>query len=314
MSLNIALQMDPPQTVNIHHDSSYALGREAQRRGYHLHFYPPESLSFDTKIGSFATMQPLIFNADSHHPATLGDSETRALSEVDVILMRQDPPFNMEYITATYLLEYASAATVIVNNPKSVREAPEKLWVNQFQEFIPRTLITRNLAEIEKFRAEIGKIIVKPLYGNGGYGILLLEKNDPNLAAIIELFTAIEPLPVIAQQYIPAISQGDKRIILIDGKIGGLFTRIPQPGHIRSNLHVGGKAISDTFSKRDYEICEALGPKLKAQGLIFTGIDVIGDYLTEINITSPTGIVEMNHFNATQIESQIWDAIESKLS
>ena len=314
MSLKIALQMDPPHLVNIAGDSSFAIGIEAQSRGYQLYYYRPTDLNFDNQKGVSARVQSLKFQADASNPAILGEVENINLTEFDVILMRQDPPFDMGYITATHILESVSSKVLVLNNPKEVRDAPEKLWVmDQFSEFMPRTLISRDLDALQEFHREFGEIILKPLYGNGGFGILYLGKNDPNLSASLELFFAIDNLPIIAQQYLPNIAKGDKRIILIDGELGGAINRLPVKGQVRSNLHVGGQATPSDLTTREYEICEALKPELKKRGLLFTGIDIIDNHLTEINITSPTGIVEINHFNHCKLEADIWNAIENKL-
>ncbi len=304
--------MDPPQQINITGDSSYLLGKEAQKRNYPLYYYHPKNLSWDSKHGSFAFMQKLQFTDDAKNPAILGAEEIIPLSEMQVILMRQDPPFDMNYITATHILEQ-SDNLLVVNNASAVRNAPEKIWVNLFKKFMPRTLISRNVSEIKKFHHEMGSIIIKPLYGNGGFGIFKIDKNDANLDALIELFQSIDNLPIIAQQYLPNVDKGDKRIILIDGEIGGAIDRIPQKGQVRSNMHVGGKAVKATLTKRDYEICEALKQPLKQQGLLFTGIDIIDGHLTEINVTSPTGIQEINRFDKKHLEADIWNAIEAKL-
>ena len=311
MVKNVALQMDPPQNIDITGDSSYALGMEAQKRGYQLYYYPPELLSWDSKRGVFAKMQSLTFTTDSKNPAILGEAETINLADIDVVLMRQDPPFDMGYITATHLLEQAE--TCVVNNPSGVRNAPEKIWVNHFKEFMPHSLISHDKIEIMQFHRDVGDIIIKPLYGNGGFAIFKLNKGDSNADALLELFFAKDNIPIIAQQYLPNITKGDKRVVLIDGEIGGAINRVPQKGELRSNMHVGGTAEKTTLTKRDIEICEALKQPLKQEGLLFTGIDIIDGHLTEINVTSPTGIQEINRFNNLCLQSDIWNAIEMRI-
>ena len=312
MIKNVALQMDAPQNIDIKSDSSYMLGIEAQKRGYQLYYYPPELLSWDSKQGVFAKMQTLKFTQDPQNPAELGEPETIMLTDMQVVLMRQDPPFDMGYITATHLLEQAE--TCVVNNPSGVRNAPEKIWVNLFKQFMPHSLISRDKDEIKQFHRELGEIIIKPLYGNGGFGIFKMGENDANLDALLELFFAQDNIPLIAQQYLPNITKGDKRVVLIDGEIGGAINRVPQSGKLRSNLHVGGMATKTELTKRDIEICEALKQPLKQEGLLFTGIDIIDGHLTEINVTSPTGIQEINHFNNVCLQSDIWNAIEDNQS
>lgn len=311
--LKVALQMDPPQSINIRMDSSYILGIEAQKRGAELFYYHPSDLSWHSKQGSFAKMQRLEFTDNPANPAILGAAEQIILNQLDVILMRQDPPFDMNYITRTHLLEQAGNHVKIFNHPRAVRDMPEKLWVNLFKQYMPETLISNDVHEVKKFQQAMGKIIIKPLYGNGGFGIFMIDKAAENLDALLELFQSIDNLPIIAQQYLPNISKGDKRIILIDGEIGGAINRVPQANQVRSNLHVGGTACKTTLTKTEHEICEMLKPELKKHDLLFTGIDVIDGHLTEINITSPTGIQEINHFDNVRLEQQIWDAIERKL-
>ncbi|MCH9851899.1 MAG: glutathione synthase [Alphaproteobacteria bacterium] len=308
MIKNVALQMDIPHNIDITSDSSYMLGMEAQKRGYQLYYYPPELLSWDSRRGVFAKMQTLKFTQDPQKPAELGETETINLAAIDVVLMRQDPPFDMGYITATHLLEQAE--TCVVNNPSGVRNAPEKIWVNLFKQFMPHSLISHDKDEIKQFHRDIGEIIIKPLYGNGGFGIFKLDKDDTNLDALLELFFAQDNIPLIAQQYLPNISKGDKRVVLIDGEIAGAINRVPQKGNVRSNLHVGGIAEKAELTKRDIEICEGLKQPLKQEGLLFAGIDIIDGHLTEINVTSPTGIQEINHFNNACLQSDIWNAIE----
>jgi len=232
------------------------------------------------------------------------------LATMDVVLMRQDPPFDMAYITATHLLEHIHPKTLVVNDPVQVRNAPEKLLVTHFEELMPPTLITADRAQILDFRAEYKDIVLKPLFGNGGAGVFHVTPGDENLNSLLELFTQLYREPVIVQAYLPEVRQGDKRIILVDGQAAGAVNRVPASGEARSNLHVGGKAMKAELTARDREICEAIGPTLRERGLIFVGIDVIGNYLTEINVTSPTGIQEIDRFDDVCIEAQIWDAIE----
>jgi glutathione synthase len=242
----------------------------------------------------------------------LGESSVVDLSTVDVVLMRQDPPFDMSYITATHLLERIHPGTLVVNDPAHVRNAPEKLFVTEFKGLMPPTLITSDRAEINAFRAEHKDIIVKPLYGNGGAGVFRVKPDDENLGSMLEMFTAFYREPVIVQRYVPEVRKGDKRIILVDGEYAGAINRVPAQGEARSNMHVGGRAEATTLTAREKDICAAIGPELKRRGLIFTGIDVIGDYLTEINVTSPTGIWEVKRFGGADIAALLWDAIEKR--
>jgi glutathione synthase len=243
---------------------------------------------------------------------TLGAESALDLTTADVVLMRQDPPFDMAYITATHILEHVHPKTLVVNDPVQVRNAPEKLFVTHFPDLMPPTLITADRREVEAFRAEHRDIIVKPLFGNGGAGVFHIRPDDENLNSLLELFTQIYREPIIVQRYVPAVRQGDKRIILIDGEAAGAVNRVPKAGEARSNLHVGGTAMKSALTARERDICAAIGPTLRENGLIFVGIDVIGDYLTEINVTSPTGLQEVNRFDGVTLESRIWDAIESR--
>lgn len=312
MSLRIALQMDPIETINIDGDSSFVLGLEAQRRGYQLYHYHPKQLML--KNGRvMAKGRALSLKREKGAHFTLGPWEIIDLAECNVILMRQDPPFDMAYITATHILEHIHPKTLVTNDPVEVRNAPEKLFVTRFPDLMPPTLITSDLEAIKDFRDEHKDIILKPLFGNGGAGVFHLMPEDENLQALLETFTQLYREPIIVQRYLPEVRQGDKRIILIDGKAVGAINRIPAKGEARSNMHVGGKAEPSSLTKREEEICERLGPELRKRGLIFTGIDVIGDYLTEINVTSPTGIQEINRFDQKNLERELWDAIESRL-
>ncbi len=312
MSLSVALQMDPIDSIDIDGDSTFALALEAQKRGYELFYYLPNALTFrDGRVG--ARGHALRVKRESGNYFELGAAEERDLSTADVILMRQDPPFDMSYITATHILEHIHPKTLVVNDPGHVRNAPEKIFVNRFPELMPPTLITSSREDILEFRREHKDIIVKPLYGNGGAGVFHIQPGDENLSALLEMYTEMFREPIIVQRYLPAVRAGDKRIILIDGKAAGATNRIPPAGEARSNMHVGGRPAPTTLTARDEEICEIIGPALKEYGLIFVGIDVIGDYLTEINVTSPTGIQEINRFNGACLEAGIWDAIEARL-
>jgi glutathione synthase len=313
MSLSVAIQMDPVETINIDADSTFVLALEAQTRGHRVYHYLPQHLALrDGRLTARGRTLELRRERGRHH--SFGADETLELKAMDVILMRQDPPFDMAYITATHLLEHVREEVLVVNDPVSVRNAPEKLFATHFVDLMPPTLVTGNRDEILAFRAEHGDIILKPLFGNGGAGVFRLRPEDENLNALLEIFTLLYREPIMVQRYIPAVRQGDKRIILIDGRAAGGVLRVPAEGEARANLHVGGRAIKTALTPREHEICAALGPTLKAQGLVFVGIDVIGDYLTEINVTSPTGIQEINRLDGVKLESEIWDAIEARLA
>ncbi len=312
MSLLVAIQMDPIDAIDISADSTFVLALEAQKRGHSLYHYLPQDLAL-TNGRIMAGARPLqVRRVDGDH-FTLGDQEWIDLALADVVLMRQDPPFDMAYITATHLLEHVHPETLVVNDPVSVRNAPEKLFVTHFPELMPPTIITSNQEKIMEFRKEHKDLIIKPLFGNGGAGVFHIGPDDENINSLLELFTQLYREPIIVQRYEPAVREGDKRIILIDGKPAGALNRVPAAGESRSNLHVGGSAEKTTLTSREQEICEAIGPALQEKGLIFVGIDVIGDYMTEINVTSPTCLQEINHFDGTTLEADIWDAIESKL-
>jgi glutathione synthase len=311
MSLAVGIQMDPIESVDIDADSTFALALEAQARGHGLFHYLPKHLVLrDGRVR--AKVSALSVKRERHAHYKLGAPELLDLASLDVILMRQDPPFDMSYITATHLLEHLHPQTLVVNDPVHVRNAPEKLYVTHFQQLMPPTVIASDRDQILEFRAEHGDIIIKPLFGNGGAGVFHITKEDENLNALLEMFTQLYREPVIAQRYLPEIRNGDKRIILIDGEPVGAINRVPAEGEARSNLHVGGTAMPSTLSGRDREICEAIGPALKEKGLIFVGIDVIGDYLTEINVTSPTGIQQIDRFDNVNLSARIWDSIESR--
>lgn len=313
MPLSIALQMDPIGSIDISGDTSFALALEAQARGHSLWYYMPDSLSLNEGRVE-AVGQKLTLRDEAGDHFTAGTAERRNLDSFDVILMRQDPPFDMAYITLTHLLEMLPASTMVVNNPAEVRNAPEKLLVTMFTELMPPTLISRDTEAIKAFRDRHQDIIVKPLFGNGGAGVFRLTPDDQNLNALLEMFLAVSREPVMVQRYLPEVRQGDKRIILVDGEPVGAVNRVPSAGEARSNLHVGGTAEATELTARDREICSMIGPELRRRGLLFVGIDVIGDYLTEINVTSPTGIREIQRLTGTDIAALTWDAIERKKS
>ncbi len=308
----VAIQMDPIHSIDVKGDSSLMLALEAQRRGHELFHYLPNGLSL--KNGKvIARGHPLSVRYDLKDHYTMGEERSMDLTEAAVVLMRQDPPFDMSYITATHILDHIHPKTLVVNNPSAVRNAPEKLFVTHFEDIMPPTLISSDRREIMAFRDEYKDIIVKPLFGNGGAGVFHLKPGDENLTSLLELFTQMFREPVIVQKYLPEVRQGDKRVILVDGVAVGGINRVPAEGEARANMHVGGRALKTLLTPREREICEIIGPTLREQGLIFVGIDVIGDFITEINVTSPTGIQEMNRFDETNIERLIWDAIEARL-
>ncbi len=314
MSLTVAVQMDPLDSINIAGDSSFALMLTAQERGHSLFHYAAEDLNYrDGRVWAKAypvTVQRVVgdhFSVGEPVNVDLGD-------EADVVLMRQDPPFDLGYITATHLLERISDKTLVVNDPAQVRNAPEKVFVLDYPQFMPPTLVTRSLDEARKFLAEHGAIVIKPLHGNGGKAIFKVESDGANLSALIEVFNMTWREPHMVQAFLPDVAKGDKRIVLVDGEIAGAINRLPGEGEIRSNLAVGGSAEKTELTDKEREICAVLGPELKKRGLLFVGIDVIGGkWLTEINVTSPTGIVAIDRFNGTNIAGMIWDAIEAKV-
>jgi glutathione synthase len=314
MSLTVAVQMDPIERVNIAGDSSFALMLKAQERGYTLYHYLADQLSWrDGRVIAHARSVSVRNVAGDHY--TLGEARNLDLgSDVDVVLMRQDPPFDIGYITATHLLEMLDGETLVVNNPREVRNAPEKLFVTQFADLMPPTLITRRLEEVLAFRRRYGAIVVKPLHGNAGAAVFKLGEDDGNLPALVELFSNVWREPFMVQRFLPKVSDGDKRIVLVDGEIAGAINRLPKAGEIRSNLAAGGNAAKTQLTAREEEICARLGPELKRRGLLFVGIDVIDGNLTEINVTSPTGIVAIDRFNGTDTPGMIWDAILKRLS
>lgn len=314
MSLTVAIQMDPIDSVDIDGDSTFVLGLEAQARGHRLYHYHPDDLYYlDGAVR--AEMRPLGLRRTAGDHYTLGAPQIVDLArETDVVLMRQDPPFDMHYITATHLLEKVHPETLVVNDPVSVRNAPEKLFTTLFADLMPPTLITRSPARIRDFRARHRDIIVKPLFGNGGAGVFHLRPEDENLNSLLELFAEFSRDPLMVQAYLPEVRGGDKRILLVEGAPVGAINRVPAEGEARSNMHVGGRPEPTTLTARERDICAAIGPTLRDQGLIFVGIDVIGDYLTEINVTSPTGLQEANRFDGLKLEAVVWDAIEARLS
>ena len=311
MSLAVAIQMDPMEGIDIDADSTFALALEAKARGHGLYHYLPKALALrDGRV--VARVSALDVRREKGNHFTLGAPKLIELETFDVVLMRQDPPFDMAYITATHLLEHVQRTTLVVNDPVHVRNAPEKLYVTHFADLMPPTLITSDARLVREFRAEHKDIVIKPLFGNGGAGVFHIAPGDENLNALLEMFTGLSREPIIVQRYVPEIRQGDKRIILIDGKPVGAVARVPPAGEARANLHVGAKPEPATLSARDKEICAAIGPALKQRGLVFVGIDVIGDYLTEINVTSPTGIQEISRFDGSNLAGLVWDAIEKR--
>ncbi len=314
MSLTVAVQMDPMESIAIAGDSSFALMLSGQARGHRLFHYPADALSYeDGQVRALA--RPVSVSREAGNHFTAGAPVTIDLAaDVDVVLMRQDPPFDIGYITATYLLERIAGETLVVNDPRSVRDAPEKLFVLDFAQFMPPTLITRSLDELKAFHASHGEIVIKPLHGNAGAAVFRIGRDGSNLAALAELFGEVWREPYIAQAFLPAVAEGDKRIILVDGKVAGAINRKPGKGEIRSNLAAGGTAEATKLSLREQEICDALGPELAKRGLLFVGIDVIGGMLTEINVTSPTGILAVDRFNGSDTPTLIWDAIDARLA
>ena len=312
MPLTVACQMDPIDRIDIQGNSTFALLLEAQRRGHSLFYYTPPNLSLlaGRLIARGSTLE-VEDKAGAHY--RLSQPRTEDLAELDVVLLRQDPPFDMSYITTTHLLERIHPKTLVVNDPAHVRNAPEKVFVLDFLDLMPPTLVTRNLEDVKAFRAEHKDIILKPLYGNGGSSVFRIGPGDTNLNSLVELFQTVFREPFMVQQYRPEVRAGDKRIILVDGELAGAVNRVPAADETRSNLHVGGVATATDLTARDREICARLGPELKRRGLLFTGIDVIGPYLTEINVTSPTGIRQIKAFGGPDIAALIWDAIERKV-
>ncbi|MUO79844.1 glutathione synthase [Agrobacterium vitis] len=310
---NVAVQMDHVSSINISGDSTFAMSLEAQARGYKLFHYTPDRLTMrDGRV--FATVEPMELRDVKGDHFTLGSPERVDLSTMDVVLLRQDPPFDMAYITATHMLERIHPKTLVVNDPAWVRNSPEKIFVTEYADLMPPTLITRDPAEIAAFRAEQGDIILKPLYGNGGAGVFHSTRDDRNFSSLMEMFGQMFREPFIAQGYLPAVRKGDKRIILVDGEPVGAINRVPAEHDARSNMHAGGKPEPTELTTREREICARIGPALRERGFLLVGIDVIGDYMTEINVTSPTGIREVKNFGGADIASLLWNAIEKKRS
>lgn len=312
MSLKVAVQMDPIERINIAGDSTFALMLKAQSRGHTLFYYTPDKL---TMRGSdiVTTAQAVTVRDEVGNHVSFGETVALNLAEVDTVLLRQDPPFDLQYITTTHLLERIHPQTLVVNNPSSVRNAPEKLFVMQFPQLMPPTLISRDRGEIEAFRAEHGDVVMKPLYGNGGAAVFKVSREDPNFGSLFDLFSVTFREPWVIQRFLSKVTQGDKRIILVDGVAAGAVNRVPAANDIRSNMVRGGAAKATDLSKREMEICETIGPELKRLGLIFVGIDVIDGNLTEINVTSPTGLRAIKRLGGPDIAADIWDAIEAKV-
>jgi len=311
MRLNVAVQMDPIERINIRGDSTFALLLEAQKRAHLLSYYTPDRLSLrDGKVS--ATVRPLVVRDVAGDHVTLGEPRHVDLASFDVVLLRQDPPFDLAYISSTHMLERIHPKTLVVNDPAQVRNAPEKIFVTEFPDLMPPTLITRDLDAIKAFRAEQGDIVMKPLYGKGGEAVFRLQRDDLNFGSLYELFATMFREPWVVQKFLPAVRAGDKRIILVDGEFAGAVNRVPAADDLRSNMVRGGVPAATELTDREREICARLGPALRERGLIFVGIDVIGDFLTEINVTSPTGIRAVKNLGGPDIAALIWDAIEAK--
>ena len=311
MRLNVAVQMDPIERINIRGDSTFALLLEAQRRAYPLSYYTPDRLVLNGGKVS-AAVRPLIVRDVAGDHFTLGEPRHVDLATFDVVLLRQDPPFDLAYITTTHMLERIQPQTLVVNDPAHVRNAPEKVFVTEFPDLMPPTLVTRDLAAIKKFRAEHGDIVMKPLYGKGGEAVFRLQREDLNFGSLYDLFTTTFREPWVVQKFLPAVKDGDKRIILVDGEFAGAVNRVPAPDDLRSNMVRGGVPKATDLSAREREICKRLGPALRERRLLFVGIDVIGGFLTEINVTSPTGIRAVKNFGGADIAALIWDKIEAR--
>ncbi len=311
MALTVAVQMDPIDRINIVGDSTFALLLEAQRRGHRLFYYTPEGLS-QRGPDLLAPLQPLTVRDQAGDHFTLGEAAVAGLDSVDVVLLRQDPPFDLAYITSTHLLERVHPGTLVVNDPAGVRNAPEKLFVLDFPALMPPTLVSRDRQAIEAFRAEHGDVVMKPLYGNGGAAVFKVTRRDPNFGSLFDLFSVTFREPWVVQRFLPAVVDGDKRIILVDGEPAGAVNRVPAGDDIRSNMVRGGAAGATELTPREREICAAIGPELRRRGLLFTGIDVIDGHLTEINVTSPTGLRAIRRLGGPDLAATIWDAIEAK--
>ena len=311
MSLKVAFQMDPIGPIDINADSTFRIAEEAQARGHTLFYYTPDKIAYREGRVT-ARGWPLTVRREMGNHFTLGPESEIDLRDMDVVWLRQDPPFDMGYITTTHILDMVHPETLVVNDPFWVRNYPEKLLVLAFPDLTPPTMIARDLETLKAFRADHGDVILKPLYGNGGAGVFKLKAGDSNLASLHELFAGINREPLIMQKFLPDVSKGDKRVILVDGEPVGAINRVPAAGETRSNMHVGGRPEKVALTARDREICAAIGPLLREKGQVFVGIDVIGDWLTEINVTSPTGIQELERFDGTNVAEKIWQAIEAK--
>jgi glutathione synthase len=313
MRLNVAVQMDPIERINIRGDSTFALLLEAQRRSHALSYYTPDRMALrDGKVS--ATVRPLVVRDVAGDHVTLGEPRHVELASFDVVLLRQDPPFDLAYISSTHMLDRIHPKTLVVNDPGHVRNAPEKVFVTEFPDLMPPTLITRDLEAIKAFRAEYGDIVMKPLYGKGGEAVFRLQRDDLNFGSLYELFSTLFREPWVIQKFLPAVREGDKRIILVDGEFAGAVNRVPAADDLRSNMVRGGSPAATELTDRERHICERLGPALRERGLIFVGIDVIGDFLTEINVTSPTGIRAVKNLGGPDIAAKIWDVVEAKRS
>jgi glutathione synthase len=311
MRLNVAVQMDPIERINVRGDSTFALLLEAQRRAHALSYYTPDKLALrDGKVS--ASVRPLVVRDVAGDHFTLGEPRLTDLSTFDVVLLRQDPPFDLAYISTTHMLDRVHPRTLVVNDPAQVRNAPEKVFVTEFPDLMPPTLITRDLDAIKTFRAEQGDIVMKPLYGKGGEAVFRVAREDINFGSLYDLFATMFHEPWVVQKFLPAVKEGDKRIILVDGEFAGAVNRVPAPDDLRSNMVRGGVPKATDLSEREREICARLGPSLRERGLLFVGIDVIGGFLTEINVTSPTGIRAVKNFGGPDIAALIWDKIEEK--
>jgi len=303
--------MDPIQRINIKGDSTFALLLEAQKRGHALSYYTPDRLALlNGRV--FSTVEPLAVRDEAGNHFSLGESRRVDLTEFDVVLLRQDPPFDLNYVTTTHLLERIHPKTLVVNDPAHVRNAPEKVFVTEFPDLMPPTLVTRDLAEIKAFRAEHGDIVMKPLYGHGGGAVFRITREDLNFGSLYDMFSVTFREAWVIQKYLPAVKDGDKRIILVDGEYAGAVNRIPAADDLRSNMVRGGSPAKTELTPREREICDRLGPALRERGLLFVGIDVIGDYITEINVTSPTGVRAIKNLGGPDIAALIWDKIEAK--
>ena len=311
MTLNVAVQMDPIARINVQGDSTFALLLEAQARGHRLSYYTPDRLALlNGKV--FASLEPLQVRDEPGDHFTLGPSRRAELREFDVVLLRQDPPFDLAYVTTTHLLERIQPDTLVVNDPANVRNAPEKVFVTEFPDLMPPTLVTRDLGEIKAFRAEHGAIVMKPLYGHGGGAVFRITRDDLNFGSLYDMFAVTFREQWVVQKFLPAVKNGDKRIVLVDGEFAGAVNRVPAADDLRSNMVRGGAATATQLTERERHICERLGPALRERGLLFVGIDVIGDFITEINVTSPTGIRAIRKLGGPDIAKLIWDKIEGK--